>query len=85
MIKLIVSGTPAGLCEGIVFENIYLHYFFKEIMKFILISFALIKVVPWALHVCKVDIEGDYLKFGENSVFFEGITEADFRSYKKYY
>lgn len=36
-----------------------------------LISVALIKASPWALYKTKLDIDGDFLKYDENSSFFD--------------
>ncbi|KAL4432661.1 hypothetical protein ABPG74_004954 [Tetrahymena malaccensis] len=85
LVTAIVCAIPVGMTFFLKFNNIYYHYFFKAALQAFLVSFCLIKVAPWAIKKVNMDIEGDFLQFGENSSFFDSsFTEKDFiQSYYK--
>lgn len=78
LIILVVSGGVSGIFNALPnHQDIYLAFFVNMNLGTLLGGFALIKVIPFLFSKCKIDQEGDFLKYeGGEMVLKSDLEEA---------
>jgi hypothetical protein len=78
IIIILVSGGITGVFSVLPYHNdIYMAYFVNINLGTLLGGFALIKIVPFIFSKCKIDQEGDFLKYNGGEMILKSEMDQE--------